>query len=1054
MKEFDLTARLSPSTLDVRGPRLNRGGNIFMPEPGNGEQSPKPSEVKPILPKVEQPIIPLAQQDTDILEGEYSNLVSFLATQKGQEREDYNSQLQPRIVELIEELEKRGVNVVELSSRAREGHSEQGPGTPIAINQEFLEQMDALQQRITNPEFKVIIGQFTDNPDAAQRLYEILKDRFLDQYRDLSKKFADLPTDLEGELARRDLTNQLSRLTSEYEAIGQRLAMAMPERERGIDENTSRELDEIEALPPGSEEKNERIRSFMKEYIQIVPPEDEPLSDRILRLIAGDEVATEEFISRLIVSDLEDEPWSMRGFYGNINFEKFQRITRTIITGERRTRLFNLIQANSSFHDMNYILKRSFEQFSQQSERILPQQLEVLGKIPGVDDALTLYEQFYAEARAEETLITEEMAQQIDKKVERDLRSRAAKRDGQGNPVIKGMAGREMEDWELFRASIYARNFFRIMVRAAEHTTLSELPRGDDPSLYVSSPQVKLTQVLNILKYIGIRFKVDEPLGGPELLDRILKYNSEERKKNGVRLKTLQGTSVDMREFQNIIAARGVFATWRNAEIVLRQISFEDEDGKVTNVVQFFLDHSQQIAGLAEKSREKLSDSERQRLKQDTQRLFEPLLKNTSIALGLLASPSGLSNVTPEFKELIWEKIVDLDPAVVASLLTRLETDDSELQFRHGNEEKPQIEALEDILLRVWGTDEQKRAIWGTGDLRKRNIDSLPIEDLGIRELKTRLTRALDKSKTDSVRKEIDGIRTLLDQRDQELKKLFRDERWQGVLSKLRDANKLRVNEEAERIKERRFEESPKSLDDYLSGDLAFNDAEQRVLDAIRENGNKITGDLARIKQSHAWFLDDLPFKDLDWVRLGQFYDRETGDLANFNKGAQGLLKVISNPFGQSVDEVLGEFKEGIDGASMVVGRISAQDNQEPVFVNWAQMIYEKPRFRQLLVEMAMHTFKKPTSRAQEIVGMKGLALNEDGMQDIFDKALPIGVLRKEVKDEKGRIKWQGNYDKIRKQFKTMWYNIAWGKVRDYGPIGIIAFLIQFFKSVATEKTS
>ena len=149
----------------------------------------------------------------------------------------------------------------------------------------------------------------------------------------------------------------------------------------------------------------------------------------------------------------------------------------------------------------------------------------------------------------------------------------------------------------------------------------------------------------------------------------------------------------------------------------------------------------------------------------------------------------------------------------------------------------------------------------------------------------------------------------------------------------------------------------------------------------------------------------------------------------------------------------MAEFKEAVDGASMVLGRISAQDNQEPIFVSWAQMIYEKPRFRQVLVEMAMHTFKKPTSRAQEIVGMEGLAVNEDGMMAIFEKALPRGILRKTVKDDENeKIMWEGNYDKLRKQFHTMWYNIAWGKFRDYGPIGIIAFLIQFFKSVATGE--
>ena len=60
MKEFEIKAQIidssltkpiGPSTLDVRGPRLNRGGDIFMQEPGNGEQPPKQPEIESTAPK-------------------------------------------------------------------------------------------------------------------------------------------------------------------------------------------------------------------------------------------------------------------------------------------------------------------------------------------------------------------------------------------------------------------------------------------------------------------------------------------------------------------------------------------------------------------------------------------------------------------------------------------------------------------------------------------------------------------------------------------------------------------------------------------------------------------------------------------------------------------------------------------------------------------------------------------------------------------------------------------------------------------------------------------
>ncbi len=1057
----DLTVQSDPSTLDVRG-------NIFMAE-GKGEQSPRQPESKP-TPKPEQPIIPLDQQGTDILKGEYVSLVGFLDRLKpGRDREGYESDLRPRITHISEELARRGIDIGQLPKE--EVPSMHGVGTPAATNQEYLGRLGNLRDQITNPEFRAVIEQIINNPDTIPMHYEALVDRHKELYADLLGQIGKVSVETAGVVEMATLNAELARLETEFNLVRRNIITEIPHPERGVDEGDRAELDKIKDIPDGAD-RNNAIRNFMKRYVQKVSPEDEAISDEIMRLIAEDNVATEEFVSRLIVSYIENEPWSIKGFYGNINFEKFTRVTRNIITGERRDHLLTLIDANSALHTMNFILKRNFEQFSQQSEAILPQHLSNVSKLPGVDDALTLYEEMTAEVLGEETMITEELAQSITDRVEKEIAERAHR--------IRGLAGGSLEDWEVNRALIYARNFFRISVRFAEQTALSELARDDDPSLYVSSPQKQLVQVLNTLKIVGLRFHIEETLGGPEMLSNSIKYTTKSRKEDReVRLKTLQGTSVDMREFQGIVGARGVFATWRNAEIALRQLVFEDESGRVTNAVQFFLDHNAQLAVLNERSKNKnLSSTQRQELKDDVKTLFRPLLDQTSIHLGLLASSSGLSYVTPEFKELIWEKIIDLNPAFVASLLTRLETDDERLQFIQNGEIGLKIEALEDILLKIWGTDEQKKAIWGESNLRWSETSDLlkiKMEDfgtLGMREIKRLLAAKSDQLHTQTATKdsnrsasqrtrieqlsiEVDALRSLYGDKDNVLKELFHDNRWQGLLKKLRIANKMRVNEEADRIKDReRINEAPKTLEDFLTSanGLELSAEETQAIASITISGKEISRDLANINQSTSWFLDDVSFKNLDWIRLGQFYDRETGDLANFNRSAAALLKILSNPFGMPMDDVLKDFQEAINGASSVIGRKAAQDNQFPMLVSWVDMIYEKPIFRQLFVEMAMHTFKKPTSRAQEIVGMEGLAVNEDGMQAVFDKCLPLGVLRREVKDERGKVKWDSTYDKIRKKFKTGWQNIAWGKFRDYGPIGLVAFLIQFFQSLSKEK--
>ncbi len=906
---------------------------------------------------------------------------------------------------------------------------------------------------ITRPDFKAILGH-NINPRES---FALLQSQHTKAFQDLLSKLDAVP---ESDVAQRaKLSSELERLATEYEAARQLLIMTADIPERGIDERDKRELDEVEGMAAG-DERGERIRRFMKEYIERVSPEDEPLPDRVLKLIALDDSATEEFISRLIVSELENEGWQIKGFYGNINFEKFIRVTQKELSGARRERLKYLIDANSSFHNMNYILKRNFEQFSQQSEAILPQHLEVLANIPGVATALSLYEELYAAALSKETRVTEKSALEIDKKVEEELRVQAL--------TMKGIAGGTMEDWEVRRAYIYSRNFFRITVRAAEHTTLSELPRHDDPLLFVSSPQAKLTQVLNVLKFVGFRFRPEEQMGGPELLDRTLANNKKARQKRGVRIKTLQGTDVDMREFQSIVGARGVFATWRNAEAVLRGLRFMDTGEIPTDAVQFFLDHNQEIEGLKERSEKKPTGKAAEDLKDDTERLFKPLLDSVSISLGILASPSGLSNVTPEFKQLVWERIVALDPLVVASLLTRLQMDGASegMHFIQEDKNAPEIQALEDILLSVWGKDAEKAVLWGTGQLKARNMDGIGAKDLSIRELRGKIDKYLDmpdSAKTAQVRKEIDDMRVELGKKEAVLKQVLESEKWQELTRKLRTAHRLRMNEEEERIRDRQQDEKeeqfkerikgkPKTLDDFLKGDLVLTPDEQAVVNAINKNGREIAGDLAKIKQTSAWFLDDVPFKTLEWTRLGQFYDRETGDLGNFNKAAGALLKIISNPFGRPPEAVLKDLAEAVGSASMVLGRGSAQNNQQPILEAYLEMIYEKPRFRQIAIEAAAHAMHHPTSRAQEIAGMDAPAVTEDGMLTILEHSLKDGIVRKNVKDAKGNAQWDGTFEKLKKKFHATQLNVFWGKIRDFGPLGILAFLIQFFNSIGKNK--
>ena len=931
-----------------------------------------------------------------------------------------------------------------------------------------------LLNRISRPEFTAVLTSDLPLEDA----FILIKTQYTELYQDLLRRVGEVTSDTAGDQERQKLTKDLKQLKTDYDNARRYFAAAsLSAPEHRLSDEANIELKEIESLPPGDGARSEKIMTFLTRLMEEAAPEDEALPDRVLGLIARDEAATEKFLSRLIVSEFENEPWQIKGFYGNINLEKFIRVSRTSITGPRRERMLSLIDANSSFHNMNYILRRNFEQFGQQSEAIKPEYLTLLANIPGVAEGLMLYEEYYAAARARETLITDKMASEVDRQVEDALRIQASTKDAVGNSSMRGITGKAMEDWEILRAYVYARDFYRITIRAGEQAALSELATGS--ALFTTPAHGKVAQILDTLKFVGFRFEPEKQMGGVELLDRTLDNNRQARRKKGVRIKTLQGTDVDNREFQGIVAARGVFATWRNAEIAFPGLRFIDVNagGKVSNVQTFFADHSQEIAGIRDREdrakKGKLSSTEETQLRNDTLRLFQPLIDGATINLGLLVSPSFLQ-LPDGLKEILWKRVADLDPLVMASMLTRLEMDkemlkrmDKKTQRKIG--EIPDVKALEDMLLETWGTDAEKRALWGTGSATDRgDVSRIQPADLNIRELRREIGRITEETSEAEIKSNVslqirlDAMKMELDKKEEVLKQVLQGEKWQALALKLRTAHGQRMAYEEARLRERQEGETeeqfrarltaPKTLEDFLIGKQELDAEENTVLSAIRTNSKEITRDLVKIKQSYAWFMDDVPFKALDWTTLGQFYDRETNDLGNFNKSAGALLKIISNPFGRPPEAVLKDLAEAIASSSLVLGRAPAQDNQQPILEAYLEMISEDPKYRQIIVESISHAMRRPTSRAQEITGMDAPAVNEDAIYTILQHALKDGIVRKEVKDKKGNVQWHGTLADLEKKFGASRLNVFWGKIRDFGPLGIIVFLIQFFNSIGKDK--
>lgn len=893
------------------------------------------------------------------------------------------------------------------------------------------------------PEFGVAVGS-ADTPEGA---YEEIFAQYTRLIDDIGRRVGEAVgvAGDEGASLRESLRLEGKKLRLDFKKTMEALGEAAPDRLLTDVERAA--VTALDSMPEGST-KQDAIRTYVQAYFQQKSAADNPLPNEILRLIAKDEATTEEFVSNLIVMELENEPWQIKGFYGNINLEKFLKIIRnewnSPVDIARRDRLTTLIDANRGFHDMNYILRRNFDQFAQQSEVIQPGHLRILSQIPGVAEGIALYEELFTAERAREGYITEEAAKRIDTEVETTLGKLAKTPRKDRTPLIRGVEGGEMQLWEVYRAHVYARNTFRILMRAVEQTSLSDLP--PENKKFTTIALGKVAMVFDTLKFNGLRFQPAQQAGGPELLDNTLKILKKKRRgewdksgKVNVRLTRIGGTDVGLMELQNIVAARGVLATWRAGEAVLAETRFID-NGEITAVTTFFTNHKEQIERLRDRERDDKTGRDSASIKRDAQVLFAPLLDGTSINLGLMASGFGIADLKV-FRELVWEKAATQDPLVMAHLLTGAEVDSEVAGDLAG------LQSLQDILAETsWATTAQKNAL---SEIRRLND---VIEGLKKRNIKERSAQELDEANRD------------LNRQKEIAKTLLTSEQWGKLTDKLRAAHGMRMSAEVERITRQegeteeqfrvRLSKAPKKLDEFLTDEQALSAEERKVLNAIMTNGQKIAPDLARIKRSYAWFLDDVPFQSINWEALGQFYDREVNDLANFNKAAQALITIVNNPFGVPTEKALDTYGEAVVAAGTIINEDASQDNIQPMFEAYLEMISQTGN-RQLIWSEAKHLLNKPTSRAQEIVGVKAPSVNEAGMRTILEEAVPKHVTRKGGHNLRTGDEWTNTQADLIKHFRaTAWRVFGWRNLRDYGPMALLAFLIEFFRGTTSQKAN
>lgn len=952
------------------------------------------------------------------------------------------------------------------------------------IVQDFIKQGKDIQERI-NEEAKV-------KGVAPRVLSDAERDQLAEAFRGRMKSLRDTRQSVIDSLeknfgsARKGLTADQQTLIGTITRIEESIDDL--NRDEALDENT-KNIQESEL--------RKELRDTVLALTRPIAPENEPLPDEILIAIGKDNFATEEFLDRLIRLAQENAPYRLPGFYSDINLNKFLKLNENAMDSDRMERLLNLVRATETLHEMNRILKTSIDQFAQISQTILPEHLTTVFRVRGVQDVFSLYEGIIKEQESIETMITDDVFNRIDKQVEEEFMAGIKKRinrNGKEDHLTQSFRGEgEMEDWEVKRAISYGRNLMRTLLREGEYISASYIPEAQ--RAFISLAQGQLVGVFNPVTYTFQRFEPGKPTGGSDLLEAFLDEGVEKRRhgrnneesKGIVRIRNLQGTRVRDREATKLVNARGNIMTWRATEAILEEIAILD-NGSPSNITKFFRDHAREISALREISSSNAWENEFRRAKGEIkgthyngleewkrariEQVFSPLLENSAVAQGALVSSLPLAMPT-EVKKMLWERISDLNPDVMASFLTRLEIDGG----AEGADKIKGVKSLEEILLDSFGTPEQRQNLLspdGRWKLRlvEQELGELKGEhdklEVKVQDAKSQSEKGKWREQRENKGIEYDAKKREFESLDGQVKILLRGKEWTSLRRKLRMINRLRMLDETGRINSIKTFQSgetsmdsirpPKKFKEYLD-DPRFLDedrlteGERKVVDAVSQNGKKIAQDLANIQQATVWFLDDVPTDIIRWENLGQSFNRMINDFAQFAQSGGEIGGFLLDPFKMDTSKAMEHQVKAIQAAGQVLGVDAAQDNMNDLIMKYDEWCMEYPRYRQVIISSILGGADKYTSKAQELSRDTGApSRNESVAYDNLLTENHLGITRKEKRDKNGKIEFTDLFKKAEKKLRIGVLNrFVWANIRDWGPFFLLGLLIQLFKETTAD---
>jgi len=663
----ELTVQSNPSTLDVRGPRLNRGGNIFMDQ-GQNEQGPK-SENPQFASSGE------LSQPTSIIQPEKIPTPPALGQPASQERidfarntwEQYNNGKNPT----QEDLDRQ-------KQLIEKGIPHMGGGADV------LPLMDYTDSKLQN--IAVEINAEVHRVGIGNPLDPIFVHEQLGRVRDLLDK------GLVDEGQAHSLLRELNIWMAETET-GQKT-----HRDKYID--LEREIiDHIQNTPNDPVEKQRLIDAIKGEVNKFPAIEAGQFPTELLELASYFKETRETLINRILFRAYEDSTETndyreSMTLYAQSNLDTLLGFLSKA-DPEKYRYFVSLRTASSLFHDMNVkIIGGNLDEFISIAQKISYQHFELMKEISGAPDVMRLYEEKYIEYLRRYGRITTEGYKLLKKDVERSMRILNEKKQVKSDYTKEreGEGSWKMDEWELQRALNVGRTFFNITFRGAEQIASGQVPRkgSQGEKQYASFPQESAVKIMNWMQWMTYRFQIAEPRGGVKFLEMV-KNNYKDflrlkgRKLGVNKIKEFGGMNTDELEAGAMFGVSGIYSSWRAETMAFPVIKIRIGGNEVS--IREWLDEkvpdpknvTKQIARAELIGRVRKDGDGNQ---DELYEILKPLIDNSNLGIGIILKHMILSEkVGYRSRKALWERVSENNLPLMINYLSRI-------QFE--NEDKPQ----------------------------------------------------------------------------------------------------------------------------------------------------------------------------------------------------------------------------------------------------------------------------------------------------------------------------------------------------------------------------